>query len=243
MTSSMEQRLNQNENPGDMIERVVVLRQQASEELPPTEDLEFTGTGQTPMIRGVPNRRTFDSGYGDGQSSVSSPVAEPKKASNSELYAKETNRSRMRLRRQKAVDRSCPSSAQSARSRLSTHSTSKTANSSTDYEDNEYDDDSFYPRSCSVGGLNRGDSGCHMTAYGRLRRNSSITSSSDEMLDDEEDDECNTSDSGGESSMANKRKLAIINQKLKATLPSSVDQQHATRPSIASTDISPDKAV
>ena len=51
------------------------------------QDLVTTTTNQsnnqTQMIRGVPQRRTFDSGYGEGQSCISSPIAEPKKNCNS----------------------------------------------------------------------------------------------------------------------------------------------------------------
>ena len=90
------------------------------------------GGGGAPMIRGVPNRRTFDSGYGgDSQSCVSSPIAEPKKRfdlsgsrtgesftsqMSHDSYTNSTRtRSRARLSRQKAIDRgSCPSSAQSS---------------------------------------------------------------------------------------------------------------------------------
>ena len=112
---------------------------------------------QVPMIRGVPNRRTFDSGYGgDSQSCVSSPIAEQKKRldngaslTTGESFisqaSRESGRSRARLRRQKAVDRgSAPSSAQS-RGRANTANSLKNrqvANSSTDYEENDddYDD-------------------------------------------------------------------------------------------------------
>lgn len=184
------------------------------------------GAGQVPMVRGVPQRRTFDSGYGDSQSCVSSPVAEPKKRllDSSQLSSTgcdfvsqvsrdscaSDSRSRARLRRQKAVDRnSCPSSANSRHSRPNTATTKhQVANSSTDYE--EYEDDDEY-RSSDIRSINsaslgrlpmRGDSGCHVKAYNRLRRKTSFnanTSSSDgDEVNDEDDDEDegNTSSTG-----------------------------------------------
>lgn len=187
---------------------------------------------EVPMLRGVPNRRTFDSGYGgDSQSCVSSPVAEPKmkRDGNSaaavltaaESFISECSNSNSRgrtLKRQKAVDRSALSSAQSARSRSSAHSvhhyrrttsgsTTGARMSSSDYEEYGDDDDAdLYDvnnakhTSLSLGRLT-GDS-LHMhsfsqsavKAYGRLRRKTSFntTSSSEEMaVDDEDEDEQN----------------------------------------------------
>src|SRR6218665_2563829 len=43
------------------------------------EDIIQAQNGTVPMMRNIPNRRTFDSGYGDSQSAVSSPIAELKK--------------------------------------------------------------------------------------------------------------------------------------------------------------------
>lgn len=189
------------------------------------------GSHQVPMLRGVPQRRTFDSGYGEGQSCVSSPIAEPKKNnnnnSNSYISASSANtsaslsgqRMRARLRRQKAIDRaSCPSSAHSSRSRplsSSYHSHAPhPANSSTDYEDNDdYDDyDNLYSRrSSSVGKIHE----FTRHVYGRMRRKtSSTTSSSDNDDEDIDDDGCNTS-SGNEQDY----NIAIIKRKLKASLP------------------------
>ncbi|XP_075679832.1 uncharacterized protein LOC113795690 [Dermatophagoides pteronyssinus] len=219
------------------------------------QDLVTTTTtnqsnNQTQMIRGVPQRRTFDSGYGEGQSCISSPIAEPKKNCNGNgngggnISASSANTSaslsgqriRARLRRQKAIDRSsCPSSGLSSnRSRPMSSSYHQqqqlyTANSSTDYEDNDYDDDddndynSLYSRrSSSVGRIHEFGT-CH--AYGRLRRKTSAISSSDNDNDDDDDDN-DIDDEGKTSSSDNDDRLkayniAIIKRKLKASLPSS----------------------
>ena len=158
------------------------------------------GGTDVPMVRGVPNRRTFDSGYGgDSQSCISSPVAEPKlgkQQQQQQSFASECSNQttesssrpgRTQLKRQKAVDRSALSSAQSARSRASGAVTSASTNhhhhhqqhyrrttsatasstarlSSSDYE--EYGDDDYDLYDCnnpkhaslSLGRLPPGDS-------------------------------------------------------------------------------------
>lgn len=206
---------------------------------------DSVNTNQAPMIRGVPQRRTFDSGYGEGQSCVSSPIAEPKKngynVNGGNISASSANTSaslsgqriRARLRRQKAIDRgSCPSSAQSRSRPMSSsyHQQSYTANSSTDYEDNDYDDErSLYSRrSSSVGRIQ--EFSCH--AYGRLRRKTSTTSSSDNINDDGEDIddiEGRTSSSDDEENDREKaHNIAIIKRKLKASLPTSSSGRRST---------------
>lgn len=178
-------------------------------------DNDAEETDHVSMVRGVPQRRTFDSGYGEGTSRMSSPTAEPRSATLNAQSSRESygnaRSSRNRLRRQKAVDNtSCPNSAGKSRTCVSV---ARVNNSSTDYEENEdYDEvvnriGSIRPRS------HRGISGGQVMksskivkAYGRLRRKTSFTSDSSDQSgagdenDEVDDDECNTASSGTASS-------------------------------------------